>query len=52
MSAERLDYLREQIEEESISWGELHELQAMGDQGLIPEDDLLLREWAGLPEHD
>jgi hypothetical protein len=47
---ERLGYLREQIENESISYFEIAELQALGDEGLIPEEDLELRQWAGLPE--
>ena len=49
---ERLNYLRAQIEEESISWGEIHELQGYGEDGLIPEGDVVLREWAGVPEHE
>ena len=49
---ERLNYLRGQIEAESISWHELAELQGLGAEGLIPEDELTLREWAGLPEFD
>lgn len=48
----RLTQLRGAIEAENISWGEIAELQDMGERGLIPEDDLLLREWAGLPEDD
>lgn len=47
---DRLDYLRGEIEAERISWGELAELQALGSQGLIPDDEMLLRQWAGLPE--
>ena len=50
MMSDRLDYLRQQIENECISWGELIELQGLGEDGLIPEGDVLLREWAGLPE--
>lgn len=49
---QRLEALREAIESESISYGELEELQSLGEAGLIPEGDLLLREWAGLPEHE
>lgn len=48
--ARRLEYLRECIEAECISWGELYELQTLGESGFIPEHDILLREWAGLPE--
>lgn len=47
---ERLEYLRGEIEAERISWWEIAELQGLGEEGLIPEDDLLLREWAGIPE--
>jgi len=49
---DRLDYLRAQIEAEQISMGELLELQTLGDDGLIPDHDLLLREWAGIPEFE
>lgn len=47
---DRLNYLREQIEQECISYGELAELQDLGDQGLIPDHELDLRQWAGIPE--
>jgi hypothetical protein len=50
VTQERLDYLREQIEDECISYYELAELQALGDAGLIPDHELGLRQWAGLPE--
>jgi len=45
---ERINYLREQIKAENISYGELEELQNLVDY--IPEWDTQLREWAGLPE--
>jgi hypothetical protein len=48
---ERLEELRKELEAERISYGELIELQAMGAAGLIPEDDVQMREAAGLPEH-
>ncbi len=48
----RLDYLRGEIEAERISYGEIEELQALGAEGLIPDDDVVLREWAGIPEFD
>lgn len=48
---ERLDYLRGEIEAERISLGELVELEDLYMQGLIPEHDLVLREWAGDPEN-
>lgn len=45
---ERLEYLRAAIEEERISWGELAELYDLAPH--IDPSDVLLREWAGLPE--
>ena len=48
---ERLLYLRSEIENERISMTELIELQGLGEQGLIPDDDTLLLEWAGVPEN-
>lgn len=47
---QKLDHLREQIENECISYFELAELEDLGDQGLIPDHELELRQWAGLPE--
>ncbi len=47
---ERLEYLRGEIEGERISMGELVELQNLGTDGLIPNDDVVLLEWAGVPE--
>ena len=44
----RLEYLRGQIHAECISWGELEELQGLAR--FIDPGDLLLREWAGVPE--
>ena len=44
----RLEYLRAQIEAESISYGEIAELQALADE--IDPGDTLLLEWAGVPE--
>jgi len=49
--SERLAYLRGEIEAECISYEEIAELQQLGEQNQIPEDDVVLREWAGLPEH-
>ena len=49
---DRLDYLRGEIKAERISYGEIEELQNLGTQGLIPESDVVLREWAGIPEFD
>ncbi len=47
-TAERLEELRAAIRAESISYGELAELQGMADQ--IPPGDVELLEWAGVPE--
>ncbi len=47
---ERLEYLRGAIEKECISWGELMELQGLAEEGLIPDGDVVLLEWAGVPE--
>lgn len=46
----RLEYLREQIRDESISMGEIVELQGMADA--IDPSDVELLEWAGVPEHE
>lgn len=43
---ERLEYLRKQIEDECISYGEIVELQSLGEY--IQEDDMQLLEWAGV----
>lgn len=47
----QLETLRAALRAESISYGQLAELQDLGQRGLIPADDLELREAAGLPEH-
>ena len=44
----RLDYLREQIEGECISHGEIAELQSLADY--IDKGDVVLLEWAGVSE--
>lgn len=44
----RLEYLRGEIEHECISYGEIAELQSLVK--FIPKDDVLLLEWAGVPE--
>lgn len=49
---ERLAYLRGELRDECISLGELVELQGYGDDGLIPEHDIELREAAGIPEFE
>lgn len=45
---ERLEYLRQEIEAERISMGEIAELQSLADH--IEPGDVLLLEWAGVPE--
>ena len=44
----RLEYLRGEIEAERISYDEIHELQSLADH--IEADDVLLLQWAGVPE--
>ncbi len=46
----RLDYLRGEIEAERISMGEIVELQNLAADGLIPDHDLVLLQWANVPE--
>ena len=48
-SEERLEYLRGEIKAERISYGEIAELQSLVDH--IDKDDVLLLEWAGVPEN-
>jgi len=45
---DRLEYLRGEIEAERISYGEISELQSLVEH--IDEDDVLLLQWAGVPE--
>ncbi len=45
----RLEYLRGEIIAERISYGEITELQDLADH--IDRGDVLLLEWAGVPEH-
>lgn len=47
-SHRRLEYLRDLIHQERISWGELAELQGRADE--IHPSDVELLEWAGVPE--
>ena len=44
----RLEYLRGEIQAERISMGEISELQSLAEY--IEEGDVLLLEWAGVPE--
>lgn len=44
----RLEYLRGEIEAERISYGEIEELKSLAKY--IGPDDVLLLEWAGVPE--
>jgi hypothetical protein len=45
---EKLEYLRGEIEAERISYGEISELQDLVEY--IDPSDVLLLEWAGVPE--
>ena len=45
----RLEYLRKQIKNENISYGEISELQSLAKY--IESSDVLLLEWAGVKEH-
>lgn len=47
---QRLEYLRGEIEAERISYGEIAELQNLAEH--IDPGDVVLLEWAGVPEHD
>jgi hypothetical protein len=47
---QRLKYLKQEIEAERISYGEVAELQSLKEY--IPDDDILLKEWAGIPEFE
>lgn len=47
---DRLEYLRKEIEAERISYGEIAELQSLAQY--IPDDDVVLKEWAGIPEFE
>jgi len=44
----RLEYLRKEIKAECISYGEIAELQSLAKH--IDKGDVLLLEWAGVPE--
>lgn len=46
--AERLEYLRGEIEAEQISYSEISELQNLAEY--IDPSDVVLLEWAGVPE--
>lgn len=45
---ERLESIRQSIEDENISYSEIAELQSLAEH--IDPGDMLLREWAGIPE--
>jgi hypothetical protein len=47
---DRLEYLREQLNDECISYGELAELESLADY--IEPGDVQLLEAAGVPEFD
>lgn len=44
----RLESIRQAIEDENISWGEIAELQSLTEY--IDPSDVVLLEWAGVPE--
>jgi hypothetical protein len=46
----RLRSIRQAIEDENISWGEIAELQSLTEY--IDPSDVLLLEWAGVPEFE
>lgn len=46
----RLEYLRGEIEEERISYGEIFELQSLAEY--IEPGNVLLLEWASVPEYE
>lgn len=46
---ERLEYLRQQIKGECISYGEITELQGLAEH--IEEGDVELLQWAGVKEN-
>jgi len=46
----RLEYLRGEIEAERISYSEIAKLRALKEY--IHDDDVLLKEWAGIPEFE
>lgn len=48
LAAQRLEYLRGEIKAERISYGEIAELQDLAPY--IAPDDVLLLQWAGVPE--
>ena len=50
-TTEDLAHLRKEIEAETISMGEIIYLQGMAEDGLIPDHDVVLLEWAGVPEY-
>lgn len=48
--AKRLEYLREQIRPEKISYGEIVELQSLAE--FVPKSDIELMEWIKLKEEE
>lgn len=47
---DRLEYLRQQIRNENISYSEVSELELLGMAGIIDKNDMELLEAAGVPE--
>jgi hypothetical protein len=46
---QRLDYLREEIEAERISYGEIAELESLAEH--IDKGDVVLLQWGGVEEN-
>jgi len=46
---QRLEYLRKQIQQENISYGEIAELQSLKEH--IENNDIELLQWAGVEEN-
>jgi hypothetical protein len=46
--AERLEYLRDELRAERLSWDEVHELQSLAEH--IAPNDVELLQAAGVPE--
>lgn len=46
---ERLEYLRQEIKNERISYGEIAELEGLSEH--IEKGDVMLLEWAGVEEN-
>lgn len=38
--------IRQRLRDESMTWGDIYELQCLGDEGMIEPGDVELLEWA------